>query len=669
MKYFNLFIAALICAGYSSAQEYENFIDLEMKSFEKQMNISKINYPGDSTIDVTYYKLNLEITYNPNYLIGAVQVNAKPANLSLNNFFLDLQNTLSVDSVKLQNTQLAFTHKNAKLNITLDKTYSSNEEFSVVVYYRGTPGSSGFGSFQFGTQNNMAGASPIIWSLSEPYGASDWWPCKDTPADKVDSSDVWITCSNSLTAVSNGTLISAIDNGNKTSTFKWKNSYPIAQYLISIAVTNYELYTNYFRYAQNDSMPITNYLYPGKLSSIKPRLDETPNMIRVFSEKYGLYPFIKEKYGHAQFGWGGAMEHQTCTSMGTNTFARNVISHELAHQWFGDKVTCKDWRNIWLNEGFAKFSEAVYLEAIEGKDSYKNKTQIEMASAKDAVGSIYVQDISGVNSIFDYNRTYAKGSIVLHMLRGIVGDETFFNILKAYASDPQLAYNSADTEDFQKVAEDVSGLDLDYFFSEWIYGEKYPTYNYNWNYAQLSSNNFEVNLEIDQAAKTIPTFFTMPIQIKITTTAGDSLITVMNDQQQQQFTFNLTSQPTNLFFDPENWILKNSSMTTSIDDTKNVETFRVEQNYPNPFNPTTKIKYTISDLGTRNALSVQIKVYDILGNEVATIVNKEQQPGNYEVDFNAKVGANRNSPLPSGIYFYRLRAGNFIQTKKMTLLK
>ena len=668
MKKFLFSFLFLFLPLINSAQDFNQVSDFEMKNFEKELEISKVTYPGDSSIDVTYYKLNLTVTYTPNYLIGVVQVNAKPAgSASLSNFFLDLQQPLDVDSVKLGNTNLSFIHKNARLNITLDKTYNPGEEFGVTIYYQGTPGSSGFGSFQFATQDGTENGIPVIWSLSEPYGASDWWPCKDTPADKVDSSEVWITCDAAFKGVSNGTLISTIDNRNNTRTFKWKNSYPIAQYLISIAITNYEEYINYFKYTQNDSMPITHYLYQGKLSSVKTQLDETPNMIKVFSEKYGMYPFIKEKYGHAEFGWGGAMEHQTCTSMGPNAFRRDVIAHELAHQWFGDKVTCKDWRNIWLNEGFAKYSESVYLEAIGGENAYKNKTATEMGYAINAVGSIYVQDISSVGSIFDYNRTYAKGSIVLHMLRGIVGDETFFNILKTYNSDPQLAYNSANTEDFQRVAESVSGLDLNYFFSEWIYGVNYPNYTYSWNANQLNANDFEVTLNVSQAINSNPAFFTMPIQIKINTALGDTLLTVMNNQQQQQFKFNLTSQPNSLIFDPDNWILKNVSLATSADDDSRVEKFELEQNYPNPFNPVTTIKYSIPSiqnpqLGEARGGLVQLKVYDVLGNEVATLVNKNQQPGNYEVNFKA-------SNLASGVYYYKLSAGNFIQTKKMLLLK
>ncbi len=670
MRQFFILFIFLISTIIISAQEFNSIAEMEKKSFEKELAISKVTYPGDSTIDITYYKLDLTVTANPNYLIGKVQVNAKPASSSVNNFFLDLQNTLTVDSIKMGNAKLSFTHIHAKVKITLDKTYTPNEDFSIIVYYEGVPvpDSSGFGGFEFGTQDGTSKGEPMIWTLSEPYGASEWWPCKDTPGDKADSSDVWITCNELYTGVSNGTLINTIDNGNGTHTFRWKNSYPIAQYLISIAVTNYEKYVNYFHYSNNgvpDSMPITHYLYPGKLSSIKAQLDETPNMIKVFSERYGLYPFIKEKYGHAEFGWGGSMEHQTCTSMGVNTFKQYIIAHELSHQWFGDKVTCKTWRDIWLNEGFANYSEAVYFEAIGGKTSYDNEITFEMKSAKKAVGSVYVQDISSAGNIFNYNRTYAKGECVLHMLRGVVGDSTFFHILRAYDSDPQLAYNSATTEDFKRVAENVSGMDLNYFFSEWIYGENYPKYTYNWSLDEISSSNYQVTLNISQTTNTNPVFFTMPIQIKITTASGDTLFTVMNNRQQQQFKFNLASQPSDLSFDPNNWILKTDTLAvTSVNDNFKIETFRLEQNYPNPFNPATKIKYTIpaSYVGNENLRSVQLKVYDILGREVATLVNEKKQPGEYEVEFDAK-------NLTSGVYFYKLQAGNFIQTRKMILMK
>ncbi len=653
-----LLISLIIFISVSAfAQEnFKYIVNSEKKQFMDNMRLNKIEYPGDSSIDVTYYKLNLTITYVPNYLRGIVTVNAKSSTQSLTNFFLDLVDSLSVDSVSLNGKLLKFTHKNDKLNITLDKPYNSGDSFSVKVYYQGVPVSGGFGSFVFGSHAGQ----PAIWSLSEPYGASDWWPCKDTPADKADSSDVWITCDSSLTAVSNGTLEDVVNNGNGTKTYMWKNSYPIAQYLISVAIADYVQYTTYFHYAASDSMPVENFIYPETFSSVKDYLDKTTTMLEVFTQKYGPYPFLREKYGQVQFGWGGGMEHQTITSLGA--FGEDIQAHELAHQWYGDKITCKDWQDIWLNEGFATYSEAVYFEATEGENTYRSMIQQDMQAAKNASGSVYVQNISSVNSIFNYKRTYAKGAVVLYMLRGIVGDSAFFDIMRTYAADPKVAYGVATTADFEADAEKVYGQSLKYFFDEWIYGENYPHYNVSWNYSPAGGGNYNINLNVSQTPNTNPVFFTMPIKINISTSVGDTTVTVFNNLQSQQFIITVKGNPNDLTFDPDNQILKGISITDTIDPTK-PKTFYLEQNYPNPFNPVTKIKYTIPVV--RNGfVPVKLVVYDLLGREIATLVNARQPSGTYEVSFPLN-----SSSLNSGVYFYSLSAGSYFAAKKMILLK
>ena len=362
-----VFFLALII--YS--QDYrEDIIKSERASFEKMNKFSKVEYPGDSTIDVTYYKLNLTLNYDTKYLDGIITVSFKSESSNLTSFFLDLQDTMVVDSVKMNGSRINFTQSagQEKLVINLPSAMSLNQQGSVDIYYGGSPVSSGFGSFTFGTDD--AGGK-AIYTLSEPYGSSDWWPCKDTPGDKADSSDVWMTVENGLTAVSNGTLQEEVDNGNGTHTFKWKNSYPIAQYLISIAIANYIRYDTYYKYSPTDSMLISNYIWQNSYNSnTTGALDLVADMIKILSDRYGSYPFIKEKYGHAQFGVGGGMEHQTITS--ATDFNEALEIHELAHQWFGDKVTCSTWNDIWLNEGFATYSEGVYYEGKYGRQSYED---------------------------------------------------------------------------------------------------------------------------------------------------------------------------------------------------------------------------------------------------------------------------------------------------------
>ncbi len=625
----------------------------EMLQFKNLQSLSKVLYPGDASIDVKYYKLDLTVTHSPNYLKGDVRIDAVPAVSSLNSFFLDLSSNLSVDSVIAPSSTLSFTHEGDKLNIQLPGTYNSGERFSVTVFYQGVPMSNGFGSIEFGDHSG----SPAIWTLSEPYGASDWWPCKDNPDDKADSSQVNLTCADNLIAASNGVLQDEVENGDGTHTYYWFNKYPIANYLISMAITNYTVYTNYFHYAANDSMPVIHYIYPEHFNNIKHLLDKTVNMLEIFSEKYGLYPFIDQKYGHAEFGWGGGMEHQTITSLGS--FSEAIIAHELAHQWYGDMITCKNWHEIWLNEGFATYSEAVYFEALN-ESSYSSYIETLMSYAKSAKTSVYADDISSANTIFNYASTYAKGAMVLHMLRGITGDSTFFQIMRAYASSPSLRFNNASTADFQNVAESVYGKDLSYFFDEWIYGKDYPRYRYSWNFNRTGTNLYEINMKLSQTLNSEPAFFTMPIDIKVHTTSMDTTFRIFNNQSLQEFTFNVEGRPEYLSFDPGNKIMKEVQVTDSVDVTK-PDTYILEQNFPNPFNPSTTIRYEIP-VTQEGFVPIKLIVYNSLGQRVAVLVNEDKPSGIYQAELNM-------SGLSSGIYYYTLTAPGLTISKKMVVVK
>jgi len=613
-------------------------------------------YSADEKIDIVYYKLDLLLNYPGNTISGDVVVTAKSTNDGLNSFFLDLASNMKVDSVKIGNKKLLFNHNdNDKLVIELNRRYNNGRYFSVTVYYHGFPAASGWESFSFSSHNNQ----PLIWTLSEPFGAKDWWPCKDTPADKADSVDINITCADDLTPVSNGRLVEIKENENGTHTYKWESRYPIATYLISLTVTNYDEYIRYFKYSGNDSMPVVHYCFPEKLNNrLKMILDKTTDMLKIFSDLFGLYPFINEKYGHAEFDWSGGMEHQTVSSMGR--FDERIIAHELAHQWFGDKITCKDWHHIWLNEGFATYSEALYMEAKYGKQYYDKIIRNKMNRVLGVSGSVYCKDITSISRIFSSNLSYDKASLVLHMLRGIVGDANFFMILKTYIASPELAYSTAETKDFLKIAEDVSGMNLDYFFQEWIYGEFYPKYVYNWSKTKLANNQYGLTLTINQKRNKIPSFFTMPVQIKVKFAQGDTLITFFNDKQEQQFVFTLNDKPEEIEFDPHNRIFKAVEQgVVSVEDlnSKIADKFIIYQNYPNPFNPITTIKFNLP----KNS-HIKLLVYDITGKIIAKLIDKLMIAGEHSLLLNA-------SEWSSGIYIYRVVTDNYSQTKRMILLK
>lgn len=641
-------------------QEIPIWVKSEMKRAEKKLSVSKINYPGDSRFDVKYYKLDLRINHQNQTIAGNVRIDALSDTNNLNTIFIDLASSLIVDSIKMGNNILSFSRNSDKIFINLNSSFNKGQKFSITIYYNGVPSSSGFGSFTFGTRQ---GGNPSIFTLSQPYGTKDWWPCKDTPGDKADSADIWFTVSNPLKAVSNGKLISVINNGDGTSTYKWKVSYPIAQYLISLAASDFVQYDNYYIYSELDSMPVNHFLYPETFSiSMKNLLDLTPEMIEVFAQRFGEYPFIREKYGHAEFGWSGGMEHQTCSSMGF--WSDWIIAHELAHQWYGDAITCKDWNNIWLNEGFATYSEGLWAEAKQGIQAYNSFISGKMGIAKSAVGSVYVTDISSVGSIFNYARTYAKGAIILHMLRGIVGDSVFFNILRTYTYHPSVAYGVAVTEDFQQIAEAVSGKDLDYFFNQWIYGENYPKYMVGWSTNQVSDTLTYLNVQINQQMNSNPAFFTMPIQMLVKRFGlSDTTVILFNNQQNQNFQVPIRGAITSVQFDPNNLILKDVTLAYDNDDNYISLEYKLNQNYPNPFNPSTHISWQSSVGGWQT-----LKVYDVLGNEVTTLVDEYREAGIHEIEFNV-VETRRSVSLPSGVYFYQLKAGDFVQTKKMILLR
>ncbi len=630
----------------------------KIRSYQRLYKSNMAMYPGDSNIDISYYKLNLELFFTSKTLSGVVTVKGKSVKENLANLYLDLTRDLKVTSVTSGVTKLVFNHSGDYLNITFDKPLNKNESFTIDITYGGPPpmGEQGWETFVYSTRSNGA---KTIWSLSEPYGSKDWWPCKDTPADKADSSDVWITADSYFTSVSNGLLTEIKDNGNGTKTYKWKSRYPIATYLISIAMSDYNLFTDLYEYAPGKYLPITNYTFPEKFTpERKTQMEATKYMLSLFTEKFGEYPFIKEKYGHAEFGWGGGMEHQTITSL--VSFREDLVAHELAHQWFGDKITCKDWQNIWLNEGFATYSESIYYEAKYGNNSFMSDVNTNMYNAKNAKGSIYVQNISTFVEIFDGSRSYAKSSIVLHMLRGIVGTENFYKILKEYLKDPAYAYGVAVTEDFQKVAEKVYGQSLDYFFKEWIYGENYPKYTVGWNYKLVSGNTYQITFRLKQSSNTNPTFFKMPVQVKVTTQNGSVVKTFLNDLQDQGWVFNVEGLPSSLTFDPDNWILKDILGYTNITEHESIPTeYSLYQNYPNPFNPTTQIGYNIPEAGY-----VTLKVYDVLGKEISTLVDEFKQAGVYNSQFSTQ-----ELKFTSAVYFYTLTINGYSQTRKMLLIQ
>jgi aminopeptidase N len=622
---------------------------------------------GQESFDAVYYKLDLTLSLNPNKLRGCVTMDARSLANNLTSISLDLMSTLKVDSAFAGGSKVSSTQQPALVNISLDRPYQMGERFTVIVYYNGVPGSSGFGSFTFAKTSATASPpnAPWIWSLSEPHGAKDWWPSKDHPSDKADSVDIWVTCESRFKVGSEGKLVAVINNSDGTRTHRWQHRYPIATYLISIAVAEYAEEIGWFKYTASDSMPVLNYVLPSAVASARSSMDATLLMLKIYSELFGLYPFVKEKYGHSQFGWGGGMEHQTMTSL--VNFSEGLIAHEMAHQWFGDMITMRTWPDIWLNEGFATYCTALYYERKYGTSSYWTEMDYRMSRAQLAQGSVYVLDTSNVSKLFNSNLVYSKGAVVLHMLRHVMGDSLFFRALRNYATDHRFMFGTASTADFRATCESfLAGKSLGYFFSQWIYGESYPVYRYEWGSEKVGSG-YRVRVLINQStAGSNPPFFAMPVDLLFKLDGLDTTVTVLNDQQGQVYSFTMPRIPVSVQLDPNNWILKTSSgaMVAVENVVERPRTFALYQNYPNPFNPSTSI---IFELPT--ATIVRLDVYDQLGRLVRVLLDGQRfEATQHLVPFSAVTDA--GAPLPSGIYYARLSAPGFpVRTTKMICIR
>ena len=609
-----------------------------------QNGYSNIPY-ADSSIIIQYYSIDLKVNIPLQQITCNVDLVVRPLQTNKSSFFLNFSSAMSVDSLKIDENYAAYSHNADRIYVA--PAVIANE-YILHVFYHGTPVPTGNGSFEFSSHNGV----PVVWSLSEPYGSQDWFPCKNSITDKADSSKIIITCAEGNTAVSNGMLKSTIHNIDGTVSYTWKNSYPISVYLISVAISNYNLTTQYYRYSQNDSMLVEHYIYPEDYANVAQNINKTPYYLTVFSDIFTQYPFLREKYGHAEINFSGGMEHQTITSLGN--FSEAVIVHELSHQWFGDKVTCRDWHHIWLNEGFASYCEALMAQKEYSDSAYKSIMISKMTDAKNAKGSVYVQDINSISEIFNSSRSYSKGAVILHMLRGVLGDSNFFHSLINYVNDTALAFKTATTEDFQRVCEMTSNLDLKYFFDEWIYGENYPVYTVTYSYVYSGNNNYQIYMKLSQKVNTNPSFFTMPVPILIKTENDYYFLKLINFQQEQEYSFSVNGRPISIELDPDNMILKDKKG----DEPHIPVQYYLKQNYPNPFNPVTTIEYQILRYEF-----VKLYVYDVTGRLVKIIVNQNQSPGVYKTIFN---GEN----LSSGIYFYILYANdNLIDKRKMALVK
>ena len=500
---------------------------------------------NQADFDVKYYGINVYLNFSNGTIVGRVDYKMMSTVTGLNAIDLNLTNSLTVDSIRFSGVPAGFNHTVDLLSITTPAPIGRDVEFDMSVYYHGTPD---YTANQQGMAFGVVNGFTMCFTNCEPFGSRYWWPCKDYPLDKPDSVDLYIDYPNTYKTMSNGVIVSDVANGSGRKLIHFKHNYPIATYLIAITCANFSTSIQTWNYA-SQSMPV----YAYTINNNAKNSFETwmIPVLNALSNRWGTYPFITEKAGNTHYGWGGAMEHQTVSFYNPTFYNDWVIAHETGHQWWGDMITCNTFNHVWLNEGFASYSEALFFEARDGVNAYKNWMQTQRYLG---TGTVYVENLA-TDDIFDGNLVYDKGSWVVHMLRGVLGDSVFFNhAIKDYY-DSEYKYGSATTENLSAIVSNAAGTDMSWFFNEWIYGNGSPNYEIAYECSPAESGGYRLVYLIQQVQNT-GTHFKMPIRTRFTTTGGIKDTVIWNEGAAQVYDLHFADSVTSVSFDPDQWILR-----------------------------------------------------------------------------------------------------------------
>ena len=533
--------------------------------------------------DVHYYQLNLSMTNTTTTLSGYAEMQATSI-VALDTVLYELFATLTISSVTLNGVSVPFVRANSAVKLAVN--LPAGAAFTVRTYYSGAPPTAQtnpLGGSGMTHATSQSWGNEVVYSLSEPFSAYEWWPCKQSLTDKADSCDVWITVPNTCKAGSNGILHQVVNLGNGTSRYEWKHRYAIDYYLISVAVAEY---VEYNVYANPVGAPapilIQNYIYnnPQTLPYFQADIDETANFIELYYDLFGPYAFEDEKYGHCMAPLSGGMEHQTMTTQGF--FSPTLTTHELAHQWWGDYVTCASWCDIWLNEGFASYGEQLMLENLYPGQEVQNMQSVHNSVMSQAGGSVWVIDSLNEARIFDGRLSYDKGAAIIHTIRYMVNnDSIFFSTLRSFLAAH--AFGTAFGIDVRDAFTQNTNLDFTPYFDQWYFGEGFPTYSVEW---RQIGNDALVKISHTASMPNVTPTFTNPIDLKFTR-PGNADTTVRFTITSNANTFLLQGIGTinnSITIDPLNWVInQNGSITmNALLSTEEQEPEAFWFIYPNP---------------------------------------------------------------------------------------
>lgn len=506
---------------------------------------------GLSETDVIKNYIQIQPNFTLQTIVASNTMTVKSKVPALSKFQFELDSALTITQMTVNGSPATWSRLNSKtVEVTFAVPFTMDQQFTLYIAYSGSPASSFFGSFEWFTHNSQIG----VCTLSEPYYSYTWWPVKEDNTDKA-LLDMDIIVPSTMLACTSGVRQSITNIGGGLNRHRWVGSNPMSPYLVSFSATNYNEFTDTYT-GPGGPMPLQFFIYPEtNTTTNRNNWLQVKGMIQTFSGLYGNYPFLNEKYGIYQFPFGGGMEHQTMTGQGGSGFTGTSLSaHELAHQWWGDMVTCGTWSDIWLNESFATYSEALYYEWQTGTSNL-TELKTRMASRKPSTtnGSVYCYDVSDPNRIFSSDFSYRKGAWVLHALRKVMGDTAYFQALALYRS--RFQYKTAVTNDLIQACEDVYGEDLNWFFDNWVYGIGAPAYNWGWTTTVVNGKRYLLASVRQTQTTSYPTF-KMPIELRATVGGVPTSYTIwQNSRSDQNFVIPVSNTVSAASLDPDAWIL------------------------------------------------------------------------------------------------------------------
>jgi len=613
--------------------------------------------PLQAAYNVNYYNLDLTIDHVAQTIGGSLLCRVEIID-PIDTLLLDLDDPFTIDSILFRKNGgsfsiTTFTHTDEKIYIDIPESVIAGDMVSVQVFYNGAPRIASNPPWGVGiVWEETSTGDPWIGMTCEDEGADIWWPCKDHPTDEPDSMNMSFTVADPLMCISNGQYLGSVANGNGTSTYNWFISTPINNYNVSIYAAEYMLIEDNYMSSIGDSIPFRFWVLPESYNT-------AVNHLNVFLQEFdflesicGPFPFGADKHGWAHSSYWG-MEHQTIIAYGHNFSTNNwgldyIHYHELAHEWWGNLITAKDWADVWIHEGMATYTEALYVEHLSGMNTYhaymdNMRPNNSHSQPLAPYGNLTASQGFSLNP-------YSRGASVMHTLRYHLGDELFFELFVRWAYPDSTDFDNTNgrqcrilsTDDMKEQAEEVTGIELDPFWDVFFREASYPDLNVVRGYDETTftwdtENNVLLDVDIPIRVNGVDQIVEM--------TDGYGVAAILPDDI--------------LVIDPKKWILMaQPSIITSIEDGISSEQDHwLEQNYPNPFSHSTTIEYSITE-----PQFVTLKVFDIYGNLIANLVNEEQGSGKHEVIFDG-------SKLSNGTYFYRLQADDYVQTRRLVLIK